>query len=102
MSFFDKSGKLDPIDNKTAMEIAKRTIQLSFATYYGIGIDEVIKALEKYYLEHFQDWNQQSWLKGSLAIIFDQNDEFRLFNKILRYNNKYGLKVITEDINERL
>ncbi|MGX7416509.1 CRISPR-associated helicase Cas3' [Aerococcus christensenii] len=100
--FFDKSGKLDPIDNKTAMEIAKRTIQLSFATYYGIGIDEVIKALEKYYLEHFQDWNQQSWLKGSLAIIFDQNDEFRLFNKILRYNNKYGLKVITEDINERL
>lgn len=101
--FFDKSGKLDPTDNKTAMEIAKRTIQLSSATYYGIGIDEVIKELEKYYLKHFQDWNQQSWLKGSLAIIFDQNDEFSLLNKkILRYNNKYGLKVVTEDINERL
>ena len=96
----DVPGRLNPADNRTAMEIAKRTIKLPSAVYYGQGIDKVIDKLEDYYKEHFTDWDKQRWLKGSLAIIFDKNNEFILFDKILRYNNKYGLQVIAEDKNE--
>ncbi len=100
--FLDKPGCIDPTDNKTAMEIAKRTIKLPSAAYYGYGIDKVIEELEKYYIEHFKEWDKQLWLKGSLGIIFDENNVFRLFNKILLYDEKYGLKVLTEDKNERV
>lgn len=96
----DVPGRLNPADNRTAMEIAKRTIKLPSAVYYGQGIDKVIDMLEDYYKEHFTDWDKQRWLKGSLAIIFDKNNEFILFDKVLRYNNKYGLQVIAEDKNE--
>lgn len=96
----DVPGRLNPADNRTAMKIAKRTIKLPSAVYYGQGIDKVIDKLEDYYKEHFTDWDKQRWLKGSLAIIFDKNNEFILFDKILRYNNKYGLQVIAEDKNE--
>ena len=97
----DVPGRLNPADNRTAMEIAKRTIKLPSAAYYGQGIDKVIEKLEDYYKEHFADWDNQRWLKGSLAIIFDKNNEFVL-DKILRlrYDNKYGLEVIAEDKNE--
>ena len=100
--FLDKPGCIDPTDNKTAMEIAKRTIKLPSAAYYGYGIDKVIEELEKYYIEHFKEWDKQLWLKGSLGIIFDEHNVFRLFDKILLYDEKYGLKVLTEDKNERV
>lgn len=98
--FFDQPGLLDPTDNKTAMEIAKRTIKLPIAIYYDNGIDKVIDELEKYYLKNLSEWENQSWLKGSLGIIFDENNEFKIFDKVLKYDVKYGLKLIKEDENE--
>lgn len=98
--FFDQDGLLDPSDNKTAMEIAKRTIKLPLALYYGHGIDKIIHELEKYYLENFSNWDNQNWLKGSLAIIFDEKNEFKILDKTLKYDVKYGLKLIKEDENE--
>lgn len=102
--FFDKPGLLDPSDNKTAMEIAKRTIKLPNAVYYdkdnGYIIDKVIEDLEKYYLENLSDWDNQAWLKNSLAIIFDSNNEFRLGDKLLLYDEKYGLLVKKEEKDE--
>lgn len=98
--FFDKKGLLDPNDNKIAMDIAKHTIKLPLTVYYGHGIDRIIYELEKYYLEHFKDWNNQSWLKNNLGIIFDENNEFRILNKVLKYDIKYGLKVEKEVNNE--
>ena len=113
--FFDKPGLLDPEDNKTAMEIAKRTIKLPNSLYYGQkidqssdksktknlnqAIDDVIDELEAYYLEYFIDWDRQVWLKGSLGIIFNEDNEFTLCNKILKYDQKYGIKVMQEDTN---
>lgn len=97
----DVPGRLNPADNRTAMEIAKHTIKLPSAVYYGQGIDNIIEKLEDYYKKHFADWDNQRWLKGSLAIIFDKNNEFVLDKTLrLRYDNKYGLKVIAEDKNE--
>lgn len=102
--FFDKPGLLDPSDNKTAMEIAKRTIKLPNAVYYdkdnGYIIDKVIEDLEKYYLANLSDWDDQAWLKNNLAIIFDSNNEFRLGDKVLLYDEKYGLIVKKEEKDE--
>lgn len=102
--FFDKSGPLDPSDNKTAMEIAKRTIKLPNAVYYdkdnGYIIDKIIEDLEKYYLTNLSPWDNQAWLKNSLAIIFDSNNEFRLGDKVLLYDEKYGLIVKKEEKDE--
>ncbi|WP_311481287.1 CRISPR-associated helicase Cas3' [uncultured Anaerococcus sp.] len=102
--FFDKPGLLDPSDNDIAMEIAKRTIKLPNAVYYdkdnGYIIDKVIEDLEKYYLENLSAWDNQAWLKNSLAIIFDSNNEFRLGDKVLLYDEKYGLIVKKEEKDE--
>lgn len=102
--FFDKAGILDSSDNKTAMEIAKRTIKLPNAVYFdkenGYIIDKIIEDLEKYYLENLSAWDNQAWLKNSLAIIFDSNNEFSLGDKVLLYDEKYGLIVKKEEKDE--
>lgn len=102
--FFDQAGALDPFDNKTAMEIAKRTIKLPNAVYFdkenGYIIDKIIEDLEKYYLENLSAWDNQAWLKNSLAIIFDSNNEFRIGDKVLLYDKKYGLLVKMEEKDE--
>lgn len=101
--FFDQAGALDPSDNREAMEIAKRTIKLPNSVYYsddGYIIDKIIEDLEKYYLENLSDWDNKAWLKNSLAIIFDSNNEFRLGDKLLLYDEKFGLIVKKEDKNE--
>ena len=86
------------------MEIAKRTIKLPNAVYYdkdnGYIIDKVIEDLEKYYLANLSDWDDQAWLKNNLAIIFDSNNEFRLGDKVLLYDEKYGLIVKKEEKDE--
>lgn len=103
--FFDRPGLLDPSDNKTAMEIAKRTIKLPNSVYYSNGgyiIDKIIEELEDYYLANLSSWDEQSWLKNSLGIIFDENNEFRILDKILSYDKKFGLIVKKEGENERI
>ena len=102
--FFDQEGALDPSDNRTAMEIAKRTIKLPNSVYFdkenGYIIDKIIEDLEKYYLENLSAWDNQAWIKNSLAIIFDSNNEFRLWDKVLLYDEKYGLIVKKEEKDE--
>ncbi|EGS31350.1 conserved domain protein [Peptoniphilus sp. oral taxon 375 str. F0436] len=92
--------KLDPRDNKMAMEMAKRTIRLPAASYYGHGVDQLIQFLEDYYQENLGDWDQQDWLKGSLGLVFDENNEFKLFDEILKYDRKYGLTIEKEEEDE--
>lgn len=100
--FFDEKGILDPSDNKIAMKIAQHTIRLPKSVYFENGIDNVIKFLEGYYRENLNCWDNQTWLKNNLGIIFDENNEFRIFDKILYYDTKYGLVVKKEDENERV
>lgn len=100
--FFDEKGILNPLDNKTAIKMAQHTIRLPRAVYYGFGIAKVIKYLEDYYKENLSGWDNQSWLKDTLGIVFDENNEFRIFDKILHYDTKYGLTVKKEDGDERI
>lgn len=100
--FFNEKGILNPQDNKTAIKMAQHTIRLPRAVYYGYGIDKVIKYLEDYYNENLKEWDNQSWLKDTLGIVFNQNNKFRIFDKILHYDTKYGLIVKKEDEDERV
>lgn len=103
--FFDKLGLLDPSDNKTAMEIAKRTIKLPNPVFYikdennktRYDVDKVIEFFEDYYIENLSDWDNQSWLKNSLGIIFDENGRFKLIDKTIKYDTKFGIIVEKEE-----
>lgn len=94
--FFDEKDLIDINDNKTAMKMAQHTLRLPRQVFYEVGIDNVIKLLEDYYVENLSDWDNQSWLKNNLGIIFDENGEFKIFDKILKYDQKYGLIVKKE------
>ena len=100
--FFDEKGLLDITDNKTAMKMAQHTLRLPRQVFYGVGVDEVIKLLEDYYNENLSDWDNQSWLKNNLGIVFDENGEFKIFDKILKYDQKYGLIVEKEGDDGRI
>lgn len=100
--FFDEKGLIDITDNKTAMKMAQHTLRLPRQVFYGVGVDEVIKLLEDYYNENLSDWGSQSWLKNILGIVFDENGEFKIFDKILKYDQKYGLIVEKEGDDGRI
>ena len=51
------------------------------------NIDQTINELERYNNSHLSQWQNSSWLKGSLGIIFDKNNEF-----ILNDLNYYMMK----------
>lgn len=37
------------------------------------------------------EWDEYSWLKGNLAIIFDKDGNFEIYDYILHYDMKMGL-----------
>ena len=47
--------------------------------------------MEKYNFKHIKEWQTSTWLKGSLGIIFDENDEFELGGVKLKYSEKLGV-----------
>ena len=55
------------------------------------NIDDTIRELEKYNLSYLEEWQTSTWLKGSLGIIFDENDEFEIGGVKLKYSNKLGV-----------
>ncbi len=87
----DLSERID--DPLVAKEIAKETLRLPYqlSVLYNNIIDQSINFLESYNLKYLPDWQEQSWLKGSLGIIFDENNEFVINDYKLIYDRKYGL-----------
>ena len=46
----------------------------------------------KYYNnKYLKEWQKINWLKGKLGIIFDENNEFKINNITLIYDDFYGL-----------
>ncbi len=81
-----------------AKKIASSTLRLPLQfSMYG-NADKTIKELEKYNIKHLSNWQNQTWLKGSLGIIFDNNCNFELDGKTLYYDRKYGLSHRKEGI----
>ncbi|MCY3031855.1 CRISPR-associated helicase Cas3' [Aerococcus urinae] len=87
----DLSERID--DPNVAKEIAKETLRLPYQLSYLYNdiIDKNINFLERYNLKYLSEWQEQSWLKGSLGIIFDENHEFVINDYKLMYDQKYGL-----------
>lgn len=100
--FFNKKEDIsDQVENyNIAKEIAKQTLKLSAldARYACGSVQQTIEWLEAYNREYLFSWQQQSWLKGSLGILFDPIDDgktgrFYLGNAVLLYNSEIGLQV---------
>jgi CRISPR-associated endonuclease/helicase Cas3 len=90
----DVSDCLD--DTRIAKAVAANTIKLPSLFCQPYRIDKTIKYLELFTRTHFSRWQGNIWLKGSLGILFDENNEFELEGKVLTYNNKYGLQLKSE------
>lgn len=89
-------------DFNISKEIAKHTLRLPFALSYPKVIDETIDLLEKENERTLKDWQNQSWLRGSLGIIFDENNQYRLNGYLLTYDTKYGLTYDKEEKNGKV
>lgn len=85
----DISERVD--EDSIAKEIAKHTFTLPKLLSKNYKIDDTIKELEKYNLKYLKEWQTSVWLKGSLGIIFDENDEFELGGVKLKYSKKLGV-----------
>ncbi|GMA54820.1 hypothetical protein GCM10025857_61770 [Alicyclobacillus contaminans] len=94
---YDLSNKID--DFNTAKEIAKHTLRLPYTLSYPSIIDSTIEILEKENKKYLSEWQNQSWLKGSLGIVFNENNEYYLNGYILHYDPKFGLVYDKEEKN---
>ncbi|MDO5027508.1 MAG: CRISPR-associated helicase Cas3' [Tissierellia bacterium] len=79
-------------DYKLSLNIGQSTIKLPRILSQNYNIDKTIKSLEEYNLSQLKNWQQDPWLKGSLGIIFDENNEFIINGVRLKYSLEYGLE----------
>lgn len=87
----DLSCRLD--DVRVQKELARQTLRLPQTLTMGAKFDAVLAYLEDYNRKRLPQWQQTSWLKGSLGIIFDENGRFEINGIPLHYDNKYGIEV---------
>lgn len=80
-------------DFKIAKKVAQNTSRLPLTLSKSYNVDKTIEELEKYYRRHFENWDNSSWLKGTLGIVFNENNEFILNGFKLSYDEKYGIQV---------
>lgn len=80
-------------DSSLAKQVAQHTLRLPLTLSKSYNIDKTIEELEKYYRRHFENWDNSSWLKGTLGIVFNENNEFILNGFKLSYDEKYGMQV---------
>lgn len=74
------------------VKIAKNTLRLPQALAYSpMQVEKNIKFLEDYNIKNLPQWQETTWLKGSLGIIFDENNEFTIGELKLMYDEKLGL-----------
>ena len=80
-------------DYKTAKEVAKNTLRLPKSFSKSYNIDKTIEELEQYNTNKLTGWRSSSWLRGSLGIIFDENNEFTINGRKIHYDEKYGVSI---------
>ncbi len=85
----DLSGRIQ--EKGIGMSLAGETIRLPRPLCMPYQIDKTIRELEDIYRTKLMDWDESSWLKGSLGIFFDEEMNCRLNGYLLHYDQKYGL-----------
>lgn len=85
----DISNQID--DFEISKKLATQTIKLPNAISAEYNIDKTINEIERVNLIYLKQWQNQSWLKGSLGIILDENNSCILNGWKLTYSDKIGL-----------
>ena len=77
---------------ETAKIIARETLRLPLVlSKFPKAFENTIKELEEYNKKNLASWQRKTWLKGSLGIIFDEDNSFVLNGYKLIYDKKFGL-----------
>ena len=74
-----------------AMKLANQTLKLPNILSAIYNIDETIRELEKLNNRLFPQWQRNPWLKGTLGILFDENNNAEVGGFLLNYDVKLGL-----------
>ena len=77
--------------------LCRNTIRLPKILSLPNKIDETIAELEAYRKRYLKSWDNSFWLQGELAIIFDENKQFNIFDYILEYDENLGLSMLREE-----
>ncbi len=81
-------------DIESCRVLAGQTLRLPVAVNrLSGGTHSVVEFLEKYNSVKLREWQSKPWLKGSLGIVFDENQTFMIRNVELHYDKIYGLMV---------
>ncbi|MCD8151449.1 MAG: CRISPR-associated helicase Cas3' [Clostridiales bacterium] len=83
------SGRIQ--EKGIGMKLAGETIRLPRPLCMPYQIDKTLRELEDIYRKNLIEWDESSWLKGSLGILFDEKMNCRLNGYLLHYDQKYGL-----------
>ena len=92
---FDKNEDLSLQlgNDDIARQIASSTIKLPSVLSAPYRIEGTLKELEEYYAKHLSSWETTPWLKDTLGIILNEENNFQIGNYKLHYDMKYGLTV---------
>ena len=75
-----------------ARKLACQTLRLGESIIHIEKEEDLIHYLEDYNRRELPEWQDAVWLKGSLGIVFDENNDFPLKNIVLHYDEKFGLQ----------
>lgn len=85
------SGLIADGNYKTIKKLAQNTIKLPRIFSKSYNIEHTIDVLEEFNRQNLSNWQLQPFLKGSLGIILDSNNQFKLDDYTLTYDNDIGL-----------
>lgn len=88
------------ISSQVSKEVAKQTLRLPRALATQWKFDQTLAELESYNRSKLSKWQELPWLKGTLGILFDENNQFKLNGYILTYDEQLGLLSEEEGENE--
>ena len=85
--------------DELAKAIAGCSVSLPACFTATWNIDQVIAELETVALEHhLDDWYESYWLEGELFLVLNEEYGTPLLDKILIYNEKYGLSAKQQEV----
>ena len=93
----DEEGEIELIDGRklrdaTSKEIAQQLIRLPHSVTYDVG--KTIDVLESETQATFPEWQQDNWLRGSLALVLNKDNKIKFNEKYLEYSSLEGLKLL--------
>lgn len=78
-------------DFETGKVIARQGLKLPNLMTNPGKINDTIKYLEAYNAKFLSDWQQSSWLRGKLGVVFPEEGALEIGQFTLRYDPKLGL-----------